>query len=166
MDKSVRLARDIEFDSVANGPGLRAVIWFQGCLHNCKGCHNPETQPIDGGFTKDIDDIVNQIKEADYLDGVTLTGGEPFFQVQKLKILLPQLKELGLSIWMYSGSTFEVLRNKQDFIEITPYLDVLIDGPFILDQLNLDFVFRGSENQRIIDVQASLNNNEVIELPY
>ena len=156
----VRLAADITFDSIVDGDGLRSVIWFQGCKWNCEGCHNPSTHDMNGGFEKDIDNIVNEVAYDTIQTGVTISGGDPFFQPESLLELCKKLKERNINIWVYTGFTFETLLNKHS--EILQYIDIIVDGPFILEQKDLSLIFKGSSNQRIIDVQKSIRNNKII----
>ncbi len=159
---SLRLASPLEVDSVSNGDGLRMVLWFQGCLYECKGCHNLESWAIDGGQVYLIDNIINEIKKHPHNEGITLSGGDPLLQISALKVLLPQLKDLGLNIWLYSGDVYENLIKDSNFREIIQYIDILVDGPFVKKLLDLNLSYRGSSNQRLIDVKSTLENNKVI----
>ncbi len=138
------------------------VLWFQGCLFECPGCHNPNTWPIDGGSVYDIDEIIKEIKNHTHHDGITLSGGDPMFQVNALKVLLPKIKQLDLNVWLYSGDTFENLIKDNDFLEISKYIDVLVDGRFIKSLFDFNLDYRGSSNQRIIDVKESIKQNKTI----
>ncbi len=142
-------------DSIVDGPGLRLAIFTQGCTHNCLGCHNPQTHDIHGGEEKELTEIVNMIKENTILDGITLSGGEPFLQARELNLLLDEIPDM--HIVAYTGYTYkELLRiNDADQIKLLNRIDVLIDGRFILDQRSLLLPYRGSKNQRIINVKAS-----------
>lgn len=159
---SVRLAKPLELDSVVNGEGLRMVLWFQGCLFECPGCHNPDTWTIDGGTTYLIDDLLETIKKNVHLDGITLSGGDPLFQIEALKILLPKIKALDLNVWLYSGDTYENLIKDSNFNQISAHLDVLVDGPFVKSLQDFSLDYRGSKNQRLIDIQASKKADKVI----
>ena len=160
----VRLASPIEFDSVVNGEGLRIVLWFQGCLFACPGCHNEETWAIDGGTVYDIEEVVEEIRNHshDHIDGITLSGGDPMFQVEVLKVILPQIKEMDLNVWMYSGEIYENLVRDKDFMEIREYIDVLVDGRFVLRNLDLKLKYRGSTNQRLVDVPKTIESDKVV----
>lgn len=160
----VRLASPIEFDSVVNGEGLRIVIWFQGCLFACPGCHNEETWTIDGGTVYDIDEVIEEIRSHnhEHIDGITLSGGDPMFQVDVLKVILPQIKEMDLNVWMYSGEIYENLIKDKDFMEIRQYIDVLVDGRFVLRNLDLKLKYRGSSNQRLIDIPKTVASDKVV----
>ena len=161
----VRLAADIQPDSILDGSGIRTVIWFQGCLHNCEGCQNPETHDMNSGMVVDIDDIKMKLKNLKYQSGITLSGGDPFFQPEAALEIAKFAKKIGLNIWCYTGYTFEQLlalsKLKPAILEFLNNIDVLIDGKFILEERNLDLIFRGSSNQRIIDVKNSLIQNKV-----
>lgn len=158
----IRLSHGITRDSIVDGPGLRAVIWTQGCKHNCKGCHNPSTHDFNGGFLMEIKDVIREIEDLKLHRGITFSGGEPFEQPFECLQIAKFAKEQGLDVWCYTGYIFEELINKKGkrykngWIEFLNIIDVLVDGPFVLEKKNLLLKFRGSENQRIIDVQKSL----------
>lgn len=160
----IRLSSKLELDSVVNGDGLRMVVWFQGCLHACVGCHNEETWAIDGGYVYDIEQLKSDIKQNyhKYIDGITFSGGDPLFQIEALKQLVPYAKSLGLNVWLYSGDRFEMLMKDNDFKYLSEYIDVLVDGRFTQQLLDLNLDYRGSSNQRLIDVQQSLINNKIV----
>ena len=142
--------------SLVDGPGVRYTLFMQGCPHNCKGCHNPDTHDINKGKILDVKDVYNDIITTRYIDGVTISGGDPFFQPEALCELLKMLKEQGLSIWCYSGWRFEDLLLNEKQAKALKYVDVLVDGKFEEDKKSKECMFRGSTNQRIIDVQATL----------
>lgn len=150
-------------DSIVDGPGLRFSVFVQGCHHNCKGCHNPESHDPSGGYEVEAEMILEQIKANPLLDGVTLSGGEPFEQAKELVALAKGCKDLGLHVMAYSGFTFEQLMARDDARELLKYVDTLVDGPFVLSQRSLELKFKGSKNQRIIDVQTSLAKGEVVQ---
>lgn len=159
---TIRLASLIH-DSIVDGEGLRSVVFTQGCPHNCPGCHNPETQPFDKGLVLDINRVIDEVLSRD-LKKVTFSGGEPFVQPKACYEIAKVLKEHGYSLWSYTGFDFEVLmRLKDPYIKkFLSTLDILIDGRFILEKRNLTILFRGSTNQRILDVPASLEANSPI----
>ena len=160
----VYLSNDIEIDSIVNGPGLRAVIWFQGCLHNCFGCHNPETHPLNVGNKMMVTDVFKLIDNLEDQDGITFSGGDPFFQPEAFLEILKYVKEKGYNVWAYTGFTFEALLKKDSiYTDILKNIDVLVDGKFDLAQKSFECKFRGSKNQRIIDVTKSLNSGKVVE---
>ena len=160
----LRLSAPVQFDSIVDGEGLRAVVWTQGCPHGCPGCHNPQTHAFDGGTSVASESILEQLKAHFYLDGVTFSGGEPMAQAAACGELAQAVHHLGMNVWCYTGYTWEALMEAQDpdqrmFLE---QIDVLIDGPFLLAQKSLNLRFRGSANQRLIDVQASLKAPRVV----
>ena len=159
----VRLAADIQPDSILDGSGIRTVIWFQGCLHNCEGCQNPETHDLNGGIVFDVDEIKKKIKKLKYQNGITLSGGDPFFQPEAAFEIAKFAKSIGLNIWAYTGFTYEALLNgDKKRLELLKLVDVLVDGKFIMDKKSLNCKFRGSTNQRLIDVKKSLENGGVV----
>lgn len=160
----IRLSHQITKESIVDGPGFRGVIWTQGCIHNCKGCHNPSTHDFNGGFLMDITEIEEELRTLKLHKGITFSGGEPFEQPSECMEIAKIAKKLGMDIWCYTGYTFEELVNengiryKNGWKEFLEYIDVLVDGPFTVEKKNLQLKFRGSENQRIIDVKKSLKN--------
>lgn len=158
----IRLASPIVTDSVVDGSGLRTVIWCQGCCHDCRGCHNPDTHHIAGGFDKEIDELVPEILAVKMQSGVTFSGGDPMLQAMSCSHIAKQLKEHGINIWCYTGFTYEELLDKPHCLEFLQWIDVLIDGKFELTLKSYDLLFKGSTNQRIINVPESLRQKEVI----
>jgi len=163
----VRLAAPLTFDSIVDGPGLRTVIWTQGCPHLCPGCHNPQTHDLQAGFEMSSREIIKQIKATKLQKGITLSGGEPFLQAKALIDIAKEVKYLGMDVWAYSGYRFEYLidernPNYEDNIRLLQSVDTLVDGPFMEQKKSVHLLFRGSSNQRIIDVQQSLLKGEVI----
>jgi anaerobic ribonucleoside-triphosphate reductase activating protein len=157
-DMEVRLASPITFDSIVDGPGIRAVVWFQGCPHHCKGCHNPETWANEGGNIMTIDEVVSTIARNPLQTGVTLSGGDPLYQPEACLAMIKGLKASNnYSIWLYTGYTIEQLQEQNNDIinEILQNIDALVDGPFILEEKSLDLPFRGSRNQRIITLEKN-----------
>lgn len=149
--------------SITDGPGIRYAIFVQGCAHNCPGCHNPGTHDYGGGQDMDTEDMLKAIKKDPMLSGVTFSGGEPFDQPLPLIELAAEVRQLGLEIAAYTGYVYEdLLAYGGDRLELLKLCDVLIDGPFIMAKRNLDIRFKGSENQRIIDVPKSLEEGHVI----
>lgn len=147
-------------ESIVDGPGIRFVIFSQGCPHNCRGCHNPATHSFEDGFTVEFQKILDEIDKNPLLKGVTFSGGEPFCQARKFADLAKLIKTRGLDIVTYTGYTFEQIRdsftNNKDWEDLLKYTDILIDGPFDEMQKDLMMKFRGSKNQRILDVKKSL----------
>lgn len=160
----IRLAADLQTDSIVDGLGIRTVIWTQGCSHNCHNCHNPSTHDFNGGDLVELEDVIEELETLSGQDGVTFSGGDPMFQPKQCSILARKVHELGMNVWAYTGFTFEELIEKgnKDILEFLSNIDVLIDGKFEQDKKSLDLEFRGSSNQRIIDVPKSLENHEVI----
>lgn len=155
----IRLAAPMQRESIVDGQGIRMVIWSQGCKMACPGCHNPETHNPCGGKEFDIEELKNEItKYAKYHQGITLSGGDPFLQPHANKLLADHAHSLGLDVWAYCGKTYEQL---QDNVLLSS-CDVLIDGPFVKELRDITLAFRGSSNQRIINVQRSLESGEVI----
>lgn len=159
---------EIKKSDIANGPGVRVSLFVSGCTHHCKGCFNPDTWDFDAG--KPFDSLVEiellNLLGRSYIKGFTLLGGEPM-EPSNRKALLPFLKKVrekypDLSIWCYSGYTFEELLSDGAF-EILGYIDVLVDGEFILEKKDIRLPFRGSSNQRILDVPASLRESMPVD---
>lgn len=153
---TIRVA-GIENDSITDGPGLRFVLFMQGCPFHCEGCHNPHTLPLEGGNDMSVDEIMRLVESNPLLSGVTLSGGEPFIQAKQLVPLAKRIKQYGLELAAYSGFTFEQLLSSEDEDkhELLKVLDILIDGPFIKNKKSLDIGFRGSANQRFINAKES-----------
>ena len=135
---------------MADGPGLRTSIYSSGCPHHCRGCHNPQSWDIANGKWMSIDEILDIIK-ADSISNVSFSGGDPFFQVEAFTELARRIKtETGKTIWCWTGYTIEQIREDERLSMLLPYIDTLVDGPFILEQRDTTLLFRGSPNQRII----------------
>lgn len=147
-------------DSITDGPGIRFTIFCQGCPHHCEGCHNPETWAFTENKLVDVEKIFEKIKKNPIIKGVTFSGGEPFSQPAAFAQLGHLCKQAGYEVASYTGYTFEALleRSKTEpaVLELLQTLDVLVDGPFLLAEKSLDVLFRGSRNQRILDVPLSL----------
>ena len=162
----IRVSGIVE-ESIVDGPGIRYTIFTQGCNHDCKGCHNPDTHDFAGGSIKECSSIVNEFKENFLLDGITLSGGEPFLQPTECTLLAQEARKIGLNVVTYTGYTFEELYLKaersKEIMELLRNTDILVDGPFIQEQRNILLKFRGSENQRIIDVKKTLNKYKRVE---
>lgn len=164
-DIKIRIA-GIEEESIVDGPGIRLVVFTQGCSHKCKGCHNPETHNYNGGYDIGIDDIIKMVKSNPLLDGITISGGDPFEQAYESSRLAKRVKELGLNVITYTGYRFEEIISKarydEGFRELLLETDILIDGRFEISKKDLTLPFRGSKNQRMIDVKNSLINKKII----
>ncbi len=147
-------------DSIVDGPGLRLAIFAQGCPHHCPGCHNPESHDFAGGSDMDTEKIIARMDANPLLDGITLTGGEPFEQPEACRILADAAHARGLNVWAYSGYTFEQLCAVPEKRRLLEACDVLVDGPFLLAERSLDLRFRGSKNQRVLKVSELLAGGE------
>lgn len=151
----------IEPESIVDGEGIRYVIFTQGCPHYCPGCHNPQTHSFYGGKLVSIEDILDDIsKRKDCIDGITLSGGEPFCQIYQCALIAEKAHDMGLSVWCYTGYLFEDLYRQG--IDLLKHIDILVDGPYIESEKSLDLYFKGSANQRVIDVPESLKNDRII----
>ena len=167
---------ELKLNDVANGPGVRVSLFVSGCTHHCKGCFNQESWDFNAGkeFTDETMQIILEAMKPDYVKGLTLLGGEPFERVnqQGLLPLLRKMKELypEKDVWCFTGYLFDkdimerMCKEWEETPELISMIDVLVDGEFILDQRNLMLKFKGSENQRTIDVKESLKENKVILL--
>ena len=148
-------------ESIVDGEGFRFVVFCQGCPHHCVGCHNPSSWSFEEKEMVDADDIYQKMIKNPMLDGLTLSGGEPFMQVDALVELAKKVKPK-YNIWCYTGFTFEELLRDEHKMKLLNLIDVLVDGRFELSQRDLTLTFKGSRNQRIIDVQKSLENNNIM----
>lgn len=160
---TIRIASLID-DSIVDGPGIRFTVFTQGCPHHCEGCHNPQTHDPNGGHLETIENIISKIKKNPLLCGVTISGGEPFYQKESLLTLVKEIKKLNFDIIVYTGYVCETLlaMNDATINEILDNIDYLIDGPFILKQRDLTLYFKGSQNQRFIDIKKSKEENKVV----
>ncbi|XME03828.1 anaerobic ribonucleoside-triphosphate reductase activating protein [Lachnospiraceae bacterium C1.1] len=138
--------------SLVNGPGIRLVLFFQGCPHHCKGCQNPDTWDPEGGELTDTEELIDLIRSVKHIQGITFSGGDPLMQSDALTELASFSKNIGLDVWCYTGWTIEEIRSGKAGInqEALKYIDVLVDGPFIEKLKDEDLELRGSSNQRII----------------
>lgn len=163
MKETIRLSSPLQCGSVVDGEGIRMVIWNQGCRLKCPGCHNPETHDEQGGREIGINQLLYEIwKNCNGHQGITLSGGDPFLQPIENKQIADYVHTLGLDVWAYCGQTFEQLILEEEKRELLESCDVLVDGPFILSLADKRLAFRGSTNQRIIDVKKSLKKGEVV----
>ena len=150
-------------DSIVDGPGIRTTIFCQGCPHHCPGCHNPETWDFGCGTMVPVEDLVDVVRSNPLCRGVTFSGGEPFAQAKGFAKLARLLKAQGYEVASYSGFTFEeLLDGSDDQKELLAAIDILIDGPFLMAQKSLEVPFRGSRNQRILDVRKSLAEGRAV----
>ena len=173
--ETVRIAGQVKHSAV-DGPGVRYTIFLQGCPHKCLACQNPETHDPDAGTERELSEVIDEILSTRFLDGITLSGGDPFFQPEASMAIAKAAKESGLNVWAYTGWTFDQLTGKDPggikppdaAREVLPFVDVLVDGRYddnlhVNDDERSDYMWRGSKNQRLIDVQASLKSGTVIE---
>lgn len=167
MNKQVRLA-GIAYESLVNGPGLRRVFFAQGCKHNCKGCFNQSTHELNGGELKNIDELIESIKKNPMIRGVTFSGGDPFEQAEEFAYMAEKVRKLRLDIWCYTGYTFEYIKGnvkkQKGWENLLNSIDVLVDGKFEEDKKDDTLKFRGSSNQRIIDVKKSMVSGNIVIL--
>ena len=169
MSGTVRIAGQVKHSAV-DGPGVRYALFLQGCPHNCKACQNPDTHDPDAGIERDLDEVIDEILHTKFLDGITLSGGDPFFQPEASLAIAKAAREAGLDVWAYSGWTYEQLAGlTAEGIRPPEHArDVLVDGRYV-DALHVDddrrqeCMWRGSFNQRLIDVQKSLEQGRAVE---
>ena len=168
----IRIA-GIEEESYVDGEGIRFTIFVQGCPHHCIGCHNPQTFDFDGGRLIELESLIERISSNALLDGVTFSGGEPLCQLRSLTELARAVKSMGLTLWCYTGFTYEELIGgvsgfftAEEIDNFLQYVDVLVDGPFIEEQRDLSLTFRGSGNQRLIDIPKTRAEHEIIRAEF
>ena len=169
MKGSIRLS-GIAYESLVNGPGIRRVFFSQGCKHNCEGCFNPDTHDFNGGEEKNIDSLIEDVLNNPIIKGVTFSGGDPFERAEEFAYMAKKFKENNINVWSYTGYTFEYIINnlniQSGWKDLIENIDVLIDGRFEKDKLKDGLRFRGSTNQRIVDVKKSLDENKLYTLDY
>lgn len=149
---NIRIA-GIHNDSIVDGTGIRLTVFVQGCPHHCEGCHNPETHDFHGGRVIDTSEIIRMMEDNPLLDGLTLSGGEPFCQPEPCIELARAAHRLGLNVWAYTGYTVHEICKDATKSMLLPELDVLIDGRFDITQKTLNLPWRGSKNQRLIEIK-------------
>lgn len=153
-------------DSIVDGPGYRTAIFTQGCPHHCEGCHNPESHAYEGGKDWTLDDVEAKFTGNPLLEGITLSGGEPFEQAAACAELAHRAHQKGLDVWAFSGYLYPQLVEKaktdQAIADLLSEIDVLVDGPFILGQRSLDLLYCGSKNQRLIDIKQTAAQGEIV----
>ena len=161
---TMRIMRILE-DTTADGPGWRTSVYAAGCRHACPGCHNPETWPLSAGEELTVDEVFQRVHDTE--GDITFSGGDPLYQAPAFTELARRIKqELHRNIWCYTGFLYEEVAADAQMSLILPHIDVLVDGPFVQTRRDTDLLFRGSSNQRLIDVQASLNSNRPVLLDY
>ena len=148
---------DILFETMVDGVGLRTSVYVAGCAHNCKNCHNPQSHDFNGGHVMEVDYIVDLVNDDEFAD-LTLTGGDPLYQVDACTELCKKVKETSnKNIWLYTGFTFEEIIASPKLSKILPYIDTIVDGPYIDELRDEELPFRGSSNQRIIHLKDKDN---------
>ena len=161
----IRLAADLQSDSIVDGPGLRAVLWTQGCAHHCKECQNPQTWDFNGGGLIPLSAVYEAIDELEGQTGLTFSGGDPMYQVDACNKIAEYAIKKGLNIWCYTGFKYEDIiklsKQKPVYKEFLEKIDVLVDGEFIIAERDLGLLFRGSRNQRLIDVKKTLKTGNI-----
>lgn len=145
--------------TTVDGPGFRTSIYFAGCDHHCEGCHNPQSWDYDAGASMSLSGIMDIILEEDF--DVTLTGGDPLYN-RKLPILIDAVKSIGKNIWLYTGFVWEDIKRQPCLLKTVSNVDVVVDGPFIARLRDESLLFRGSSNQRLIDVRKSISSDSVV----
>lgn len=163
----VRLA-GITQESVTDGPGMRVTVFFQGCEHHCPGCHNPLTWDRQGGIAYELAEVIDMIKDSPLIRGITLSGGEPFLQPEAAAALAREFHVRGKDVWAYTGFLWDDLLAKDNpaIQALLRECDVLVDGPFRQAEREPGLYFRGSANQRMIDVSSSLKGNKQVFLEF
>lgn len=153
---------DVIEDTMVDGPGFRTSIYCAGCRHQCPGCHNPQSWAFDAGHDMTVEQLMRIIEADPYTQGVTFSGGDPMYQAAAFAELARQIhRRTQKDIWCYTGFTFESLIH-DDQRELLTEVDVLVDGPFVESLHDPDLLFRGSSNQRLIDVQASRYSGKTV----
>lgn len=165
MGNKVRLS-GIAYESLVNGPGMRRVFFSQGCKHNCKDCFNKETHDFNGGEDRDMDELIEDVLKNPFIKGVTFSGGDPFERAEEFAYMAKRFKAAGLNIWSYTGYTFDYILNnlekRSGWKELLNNLDVLVDGRFEKSKAEPGLKFKGSTNQRIINVPESRKKGKII----
>lgn len=158
----------IEYDSIVDGLGVRAAVFISGCYHNCPGCHNPKTHDFNYGkeFTAEVqNEVIKYVKKSsEYVDGITLTGGDPMYSANELLFFVKKFKAEcpDKDIWIYSGFTYEEIIENKDMKRLLKQCNVLVDGLYDENQKDQTLSFKGSYNQRIIDIWESLTSKSII----
>ncbi len=145
---------DIVRGTTVDGPGFRTSVYFAGCRHCCEGCHNPESWDFNAGTPMTVEEIMHIIREEDF--DVTLSGGDPLYRPDFTRALISEIKKTGHTVWIYTGFRWEEIIENSTLLEVIKDADVIVDSPFVLSLRDTDLLFKGSSNQRIIDVKKSL----------
>lgn len=159
----IRIA-GVEPESIVDGPGYRLTVFAQGCPHGCPGCHNPQTHDFAGGRVTDTQEIIAQLGKNPLVRGVTLSGGEPMMQPEPMREIALAARERGLNVWCYTGFTLDALlaEGRDDRLALLKVIDVLVDGPYLAHERSLGLLYRGSKNQRLIDMPATLRAGHAV----
>lgn len=157
----------IKYNDVANGPGLRLSLFTSGCSHHCKGCFQPETWNFNNGepFTSDVQKSIIEKSCSRYIAGLSLLGGDPLDNVDGILPLLKEYRDVfgnTKTIWLWTGYLFEEVMNDESMSKVLPFVDVIVDGEFIEEQKDITLKYMGSSNQRVIDVQKTLETGELV----
>ena len=157
----------IDFESIVDGVGVRVVVFVSGCMHDCTGCHNPASHSFSAGrpFTKELqDEIIDYIKSTPFISGITMSGGDPMYSAAEIAEFVVRLKTEvpDISVWIYSGFEYEEIKTDDDMTHLLSLCDVLVDGEFVLEQRDTTLPYRGSRNQRVIDVKKSNESGKVV----
>lgn len=164
MSDLISLIQIIE-DTVVDGPGFRLSLYAAGCVHHCNGCHNPHSWEFKNGQLHSTDELMERICRS--ISNITFTGGDPFCQADAFAVLARKIKEKSdKTIWCYTGYQYETLLLNESHRNLLQYIDVLVDGPYIAERRNKNLMFRGSDNQRLIDVRQSLKEQQVVIYDY
>ena len=158
----MRIAGILNNDIVDCDDGICVSLWVQGCPHHCPFCHNPQTHDFNGGYVVELDDIFKEMNRLRGQDGITLSGGDPMVQPLQCLEIAKYAHKLGLNVWCYTGYLYENILKNEKQKALLEEVDVLVDGKFLIDERSLDLYYKGSANQRIIDVQKSIAQNKVI----
>ncbi|MCF0104559.1 MAG: anaerobic ribonucleoside-triphosphate reductase activating protein [Eggerthellaceae bacterium] len=153
-------------ESIVDGPGLRYVVFTQGCPYHCKGCHNPQSQEFVDNIIMEVQDVIEDIKATHLIQGVTLSGGDPFSQAGPCGEMAKKLKELAYNVWCYTGNLYEnhleISKHDHDVASLLNNIDVLVDGPFIESKMSYTIDWCGSTNQRVIDMNKTRETGELV----
>ena len=150
---------DIVPGTSVDGPGLRTAIYFAGCKHCCHGCHNPQSWDFTGGHEMTMEEVLKEVADNDF--DVTLTGGDPMYHAEELVSLAVEIKKMGKDIWCYTGFMYEDIISDVHMSHLLEHIDVLVDGPYIESLRDIHLLFRGSSNQRLINVAKSASGHVV-----
>lgn len=146
--------------TTVDGPGFRTSIYMSGCSHKCQGCHNPQSWDENSGEEMSLEEIMAIVEEEDF--DVTLTGGDPLYNPEHTRVLVESIKEKGYNVWIYTGYTWEEILSSEKLMSAIKKADVLVDGPYVESLRDLDLLFRGSSNQRLIDIKRTIRDGRIV----